>query len=88
MIRTGEGEFVIETSGHRDSPIGVDGIDRTPPVQYVQAATLNGRPLEATHLSAADIHRGGRLQLTLGPEPSSWGRGIRPPSLSDSAAAP
>ncbi|GAB7047602.1 hypothetical protein JCM9534A_27280 [Catenuloplanes indicus JCM 9534] len=87
MIRTGEGEFVIETSGHRDSPIGVDGIDRTPPVQYVQAATLNGRPLEATHLSAADVHRGGRLQLTLGPEPSSWGRGIRPPSLSDSAAA-
>ncbi|GAB7038081.1 hypothetical protein JCM9533A_19310 [Catenuloplanes niger JCM 9533] len=87
MIRTGEGEFVIETSGHRDSPIGVDGIDRTPPVQYVQAATLNGRPLDATHVSAADVHRGGRLQLTLGPEPSSWGRGIRPPSLSDSAAA-
>ncbi|MDP9791759.1 putative alpha-1,2-mannosidase [Catenuloplanes nepalensis] len=87
MIRTGEGEFIIETTGHRDSPIGVDGIDRTPPVQYVQAATLNGRPLEATHLSAADVHRGGRLQLTLGPEPSSWGRGIRPPSLSDSAAA-
>ncbi|MDR7278370.1 putative alpha-1,2-mannosidase [Catenuloplanes atrovinosus] len=87
-IRTGDGEFVIETTGHRDSPIGVDGIDRTPPVQYVQAATLNGRPLEGTHLSAADIHRGGRLQLTLGPEPSSWGRGIRPPSLSDSAAAP
>ncbi|WP_275414937.1 glycoside hydrolase domain-containing protein [Actinoplanes italicus] len=78
------GEFVIETSGHRESPIGVDGIDRDPPPQYVQSATLNGRPLHATHLNAADVHHGGRLHLRLGPEPSNWGHGIRPPSLSDS----
>ncbi|WP_268248021.1 glycoside hydrolase domain-containing protein [Actinoplanes lobatus] len=77
------GEFVIETSGHRDSPIGVDGIDRDPPPQYVQSATLNGRPLHATHLNAADVHHGGRLHLRLGPEPSTWGQRIRPPSLSD-----
>jgi putative alpha-1,2-mannosidase len=76
------GEFVIETSGHHETPIGVDGIDRDPPPQYVQSATLNGRPLHTTHLSAADVHNGGRLHVRLGPEPSTWGQGSRPPSLS------
>jgi putative alpha-1,2-mannosidase len=81
-IRCGGREFVIETSGHRETPIGVDGIDHHPPPQYVQSATLNGKPLHATHLSAAEVHRGGRLHLRLGPEPSNWGRGLRPPSVS------
>jgi predicted alpha-1,2-mannosidase len=85
-LRVGDEEFVIETSGHRETPIGADGIDREPPPQYVQSATLNGRPLTAAHLSAAEVHRGGRLHLRLGPEPSSWGSGQRPPSLSDSPA--
>ena len=82
-LRVGEQEFVIETSGHRELPIGADGVDRDPPVQYVQSATLNGRPLHAAHLSGTDVHRGGRLHLRLGPEPSEWGTAIRPPSLSD-----
>jgi putative alpha-1,2-mannosidase len=79
-LQAGDGEFIIETSGHREVPIGVDGIERDPPAQYVQSATLNGVALNATHLSAADIHRGGRLHLRLGPEPSDWGSRIRPPS--------
>ena len=61
---------------------------RQSPPQFVQSATFNGKPLLGTHLRATDIHRGGRLHLQLGPEPSPWGRGIRPPSLSDSRAAP
>ena len=76
-------EFVVETSGHVATPIGADGIDHETPAQYVQSATLNGKPLDATHLRAADVHRGGRLHLRLGPAPSSWGRGNRPPSTSD-----
>ncbi|WP_185078220.1 glycoside hydrolase domain-containing protein [Nonomuraea jabiensis] len=88
VLRAGGNEFVIETSGLRERPIGVDGIDHDPPAQYVQSATLNGEPLHATHLSAATVHRGGRLHLRLGPEPSAWGRGIRPPSLSDPPATP
>ena len=87
VLRVGDEEFVVETSGHREMPIGADGIDREPPVQYVQSATLNGKPLLATHLSAVTVHRGGRLHLRLGPEPSAWGRGSRPPSLSDPPAA-
>lgn len=81
-INVGDAEFVVETSGHRETPIGVDGIDREPPPLYVQSATLDGRPLLTTHLRATDVHRGGRLHLRLGPEPSAWGRQIRPPSLS------
>ena len=82
-MRVEGGEFVIETTGHREHPISSDGLDRDPPPQYVQSATLNGRPLHAAHLNAADVHQGGRLHLRLGPEPSTWGHGIRPPSLSD-----
>jgi putative alpha-1,2-mannosidase len=81
-INVGDAEFVVETSGHREAPIGVEGIDREPRALYVQSATLDGRPLLTTHLRATDVHRGGRLHLRLGPEPSAWGRGVRPPSLS------
>ncbi len=88
VLRAGDHEFVIETSGHRETPIGADGLDRDPPAQYVQAATLNGEPLHATHLSATTLHRGGRLHLRLGPEPSAWGRAVRPPSLSHPPATP
>ena len=82
-LRVAGGEFVIETTGHREVPVGADGIEETPPVQYVQSALLDGQPLETAHLSAADVHGGGVLQLQLGPEPSQWGRSARPPSLSD-----
>src|SRR5690606_890412 len=85
-VQVSGGEFVIETTGHREQPIGADGIEETPPVQYVRSARLNGRPLEATHLAAADVHAGGVLHLELGPEPSSWGRAARPPSSSDTRA--
>jgi putative alpha-1,2-mannosidase len=82
-IRVGDREFVVETSGHRETPIGADGIETTPPVQYVQNATFDGRPMDAAYLSASALHRGGVLHLELGPEPSGWGREARPPSLSD-----
>jgi predicted alpha-1,2-mannosidase len=77
------GEFVVETNGHREAPIGADGVEETPPTQYVRSATLNGRPLDATFIRAVDLHRGGVLELELGAEPSHWGRAGRPPSLSD-----
>ncbi|WP_173167486.1 GH92 family glycosyl hydrolase [Phytohabitans suffuscus] len=87
-LRVAEGEFVVETSGFRDTPIGVEGVDSDPPPQYVQSATLNGEPLHTTHLSATDVHRGGRLHLRLGPRPSSWGCETRPPSHSAQSAIP
>jgi putative alpha-1,2-mannosidase len=85
-LRIGDREFVVETTGHRETPIGADGIDARPPAQYVQSATLDGKRLDAAHLSATDVHHGGRLLLELGPEPSDWARKVRPPSLSDPPA--
>ena len=82
-LRVDGGEFVVETSGQRETSVGADGIEETPPTQYVQAARLNGRPLETSYIRAADVHNGGVLHLELGPEPSPWGRSVRPPSLSD-----
>ena len=82
LMLEGGREFVVETSGHKDTPIGADGIERDPPTQYVQSASLNGKPLAGAHLTAADVHRGGRLHLTLGPEPSGWAHDVRPPSTS------
>ncbi len=76
------GEFVVETTGHLEQPVGADGLEHDPPPQYVQSARLNGRPLEVTHVSARDVRRGGVLQVELGPEPSPWGRDARPPSVS------
>jgi len=83
VLQAGDAEFVVETRGHRETSISSDGLDEHPPPQYVQCARLNGEPLEATHLSAADVHAGGRLVLELGPRPAEWGRKVLPPSLSD-----
>ncbi len=80
VLTLGEAELVIETSGHREQPIGVEAGDADPAPQYVQSATLDGRPLAGTHLSAVQVHRGGRLHLVLGPEPCRWGTDVRPPS--------
>jgi len=87
-LRIGDNEFVITTSGHRDDGISSDGIDHAPPPQYVQSATFNGERLDVAHLRATDVHAGGHLHLDLGPEPTDWGRKLRPPSLSDRPATP
>ncbi|MFL6332528.1 MAG: GH92 family glycosyl hydrolase [Pyrinomonadaceae bacterium] len=49
---------------------------------YVQSATLDARPLERAWLKHEEIAAGGRLILNMGPKPSAWGRGERPPSMS------
>jgi putative alpha-1,2-mannosidase len=51
-------------------------------VQYVQRAIFNGEMLERTWLTARELHRGGHLELQLGPKPSAWGTTTRPPSSS------
>lgn len=79
----GEREFVVETTGFAESPVSSDlGFTGPGPVQYVQSATFNGKPLDAAWLTAVEVHRGGVLHLDLGPEPSAWGRDQRPPSAS------
>jgi predicted alpha-1,2-mannosidase len=50
--------------------------------RYVQSAELNGKKLDRAWLTHAQIAGGGRLVLVMGPAPSEWGRGERPPSVS------
>ena len=45
-------------------------------------ATFNGELLDRTWLTARELHRGGHLELQLGPKPSAWGTTTRPPSAS------
>ncbi len=68
-------QLAIETEGFVEPFAGG-------PVQYVQSVTFNGEPLERTWISARELHRGGRLMIKLGPQPSSWGTTTRPPSVS------
>jgi putative alpha-1,2-mannosidase len=63
--------LTIETAGFVEPEPGG-------PVQHVQAAYLDGRPLDRTWLSGSEVHRGGRVLVELGPEPVPWGS--RPPS--------
>jgi putative alpha-1,2-mannosidase len=75
-LRLGDGDLRIETTGFVEPR--PDG-----PAQYVQSVSLNGEPLDRTWLRGAELQRGGRLLVDLGPEPSQWGGNTRPPSASD-----
>jgi putative alpha-1,2-mannosidase len=44
---------------------------------YVQSARLNGKKLNKSYLCFDDIHRGGTLELQMGPEPSRFGTKVK-----------
>ncbi len=69
------GTLEIDTIGFRES---------SPTPQYVQSASLDGVPLHRSWLSGTELHRGGRLVIALGDEPSDWGTTELPPSDSTS----
>ncbi|GAA1850918.1 glycoside hydrolase domain-containing protein [Microlunatus capsulatus] len=79
-IQLGAEELAVETTGFVEPVAGG-------PVQYVQSVTFDGRPVEQTWLTARELHRGGRLVVALGPEPSTWGTTTRPPSVSGPGAS-
>ncbi|GAA3616020.1 glycoside hydrolase domain-containing protein [Microlunatus ginsengisoli] len=72
-------ELTIDTEGFVEPEPGS-------PTQYVQSVRFNGHPLQQSWLPARDLHRGGRLEITLGPTPSEWSRHDRPPSVSKPGA--
>lgn len=42
---------------------------------HIQAATLNGKPLNKPWICHGDVVKGAKLVLTMGPEPNmKWGR--------------
>ena len=78
-VRVAGGSLRVETTGFVEpSPGG--------PAQYVRSVRLDGQPLERSWLTATEVHRGGVVQVDLGPEPSAWGTVVRPPSVSTSTS--
>jgi putative alpha-1,2-mannosidase len=88
----GQSLFLINAPAWRESRIEVRGsamtietsgfVEPEPggPAQYVQSVQLDGAPLTRTWLTGAELHRGGRLLIELGPVPGRWGTEARPPS--------
>ena len=74
-IRLDGAELAVDTEGFVEPE--ADG-----PAQYVQSVTFNDKPLERSWLAARELHRGGRLLIRLGSQPSDWGTTTRPPSVS------
>jgi putative alpha-1,2-mannosidase len=74
-IRVPGGSFVIDTSGFIEPEPGA-------PVQYVRSVELDDQPLDRSWITLAELHRGGRLHIELGAEPTHWGTTARPPSVS------
>jgi predicted alpha-1,2-mannosidase len=52
--------------------------------RFVQSATLNGAPLDASWFRHKQIANGGTLVFTMGSAPTKWGTTNLPPSMSDS----
>ncbi|CAN5165265.1 GH92 family glycosyl hydrolase [soil metagenome] len=91
-VTPGSGQYVIGRpftdrttlnlpDGHR-FVISTDGLSDNHP--YIQSVTLNGRPLDRTWISHAEIQAGGELHFVMGAEPNTtWGAsvGARPYSM-------
>ncbi|GAA1791608.1 GH92 family glycosyl hydrolase [Agromyces lapidis] len=72
----------IHYPGGKDFAVEAPGVSATN--RYIQSATLNGRSLDRTWLTAAEMNAGGVLHFTMGAKPSSWGAdGIAAESLND-----
>ena len=58
----------------RGGAFTISAKNNSPAAVYIQAATLNGRPLNRCWLDYREIVAGGKLELTLGPVPNqTWG---------------
>jgi len=72
----------IDLGGQRT--FAIEAQDLSPANRYVASATLNGKPLDRSWISHADIAAGGTLRFTMGPEPNTaWASlpGAAPPSM-------
>lgn len=62
--------FHIDPAGGKDFVLEAQG--NGPDAPYVQSATLDGVPLTDPRLRDADLRKGGKLVLVMGPTPSAW----------------
>jgi predicted alpha-1,2-mannosidase len=72
----------VHYAGGKDFVVEAPGVGTAN--HYIQSATFNGKPLNRTWLTAAELNAGGVLHFTMGSQPSSWGAdGVAEDSLSD-----
>ena len=76
-VRLGETPLSIETSGF---------VEPTPdgPPQFVQSMRLDGVELDRSWVTGTELRAASTLHVALGPSPSGWATGSRPPSTSTS----
>ncbi len=78
-VQLGREQLEITTTGFVEpSPDG--------PPQYVRSVRFNDQRWEQSWITTRDLHRGGTLQIDLGPTPSDWGTTTRPPSVTPPGA--
>jgi putative alpha-1,2-mannosidase len=92
----GQDIYLIGTPSYPEADIEVgpgkvfrviaDGLDAEHINRYVQSATLNGEPLNASWFRHSQIKNGGTLHLRMGSAPTKWGADNPPPSMSDATA--
>ncbi|GIG20876.1 hypothetical protein Cch01nite_16000 [Cellulomonas chitinilytica] len=93
----GQGLYLLNAPAWREAQLDVGGrpltietagfVEPEPggPAQHVQEVFLDGTRLDRTWLTSAEVHRGGRLLVELGPGPAAWGE--RPPSTTTPGAS-
>jgi len=75
------GKVTISTAN--DKEFIIEAENNSAENEFIQSATLNGKPLNRPWINHEDIMKGGRLILIMGPEPNKdWGKDNPPPSLS------
>ncbi len=80
VLLIGSPIFETATIAVADRTFTVEAPDTSDENIYVQGANLNGEPLDRAYLSIDELMAGGTLSLEMGPRPSDWARGDRPPS--------
>ena len=95
----GQQQFLVNAPAFANAALHLDGDDFTittngfvepepdRPAQYVQAAWLDGQPLEHSSIPAHRFHGGGHLHVDLGPQRSAWATTTRPSTPTDKAVS-
>ena len=74
----------LDAKYHKGRTFTIVAENNSPKNIYIQSATLNGKPLERSWFTHAELVAGGELVLKMGPEPNkAWGQKAeeRPPVI-------
>lgn len=79
-------EAEIKLSSGKSLRIVARNLDGEHINRYIQSATLNEAPLNNAWFRHRQIEKGGTLVFIMGSEPTTWGKAVPPPSMSDAVS--